>query len=152
MTEEAPETQSAGRVDEAQPAEDSHVVAGRGHVEPAQRIWFQDAGQPMFGPGTLKLLVLITQTGSLLQAAKKMGMAYSKAWRIVREAENHLGVQLIERHAGGSGGGGSALTPDGQRLMVKFVAMRAEAETNLQRLYEKYFGDEPFAARPDPDE
>ena len=101
----------------------------------------------MFGPGTLRLLVLVTQTGSLHQAAKDTSMAYSKAWRIVKDAEDHLGVKLLERRVGGVGGGGSALTPHGQRLVASYVAMRAEAEANLHRLFEKYFGDEPFATR-----
>jgi molybdate transport system regulatory protein len=121
------------------------------HIEPAQRIWLHDGGKPMFGPGTLRLLVLVTQTGSLHQAAKKTGMAYSKAWRIVKEAEDHLGFKLLERQIGGAGGGGSTLTADAQRLVARFVAMRAEAEANLRLLFRKYFGEEPFAALRDPE-
>ena len=59
----------------------------------------------MYGPGTQRLLVLVVQTGSLHQAAKQMGMAYSKAWRIVKDAEDHFGFKLLERQIGGVGGG-----------------------------------------------
>ena len=121
------------------------------HIEPAQRIWFHDGGKPMFGPGTLRLLVLVTQTGSLHEAAKRMGMAYSKAWRIVKEAEDHLGFKLLERRIGGAGGGGSSLTEEARTLVARFVAMRAEADAHLHRLFDKYFGKGPTAAPRDPE-
>lgn len=47
-----------------------------------------------FGGGCASLLEGVTEEGSLNRAAKRMGMAYSKAWRIVREAEGHLGCEL----------------------------------------------------------
>lgn len=40
-----------------------------------------------FGGGCASLLEGVAEEGSLNRAAKRMGMAYSKAWRIVREAE-----------------------------------------------------------------
>lgn len=122
------------------------LSGGGHHIAPAQRIWLHDGGTPMFGPGALKLLVLVHQTGSLNQAAAKMGMAYSRAWHIVRNAEAHLGMDLLERRVGGAGGGGSTLTADGRRLVAGFAAMRAEAEADLRRLFDKYFSGEPFAA------
>lgn len=44
-----------------------------------------------FGRGVADLLHGIEKYHSLNQAAKEMGMAYSKAWRIVGEAEQALG-------------------------------------------------------------
>ncbi len=130
-------------------ASDEPLPVRRGHLAPAQRIWLHDQGEPMFGPGTLRLLVLVGETGSLHRAAKEMGMAYSKAWRIVKDAEDHLGFKLLERQIGGAGGGGSALTTQAQRLVASFATMRAEADANLRRLFEKYFAHEPFAAPQD---
>jgi molybdate transport system regulatory protein len=145
MKGQRPSTHGDGVGDDQEPAAKASTTPS-GHIEPAQRIWFHDDGKPMFGPGTLKVLVLVTQTGSLHQAAKKMGMAYSKAWRIVKDAEDHLGYKLLDRQIGGAGGGGATLTPDGQRFVARYAAMRAEAEADLQRLFLKYFGDEPFAS------
>jgi molybdate transport system regulatory protein len=144
MSGDAPTTHSDETSDEVR-------AARRGHIAPAQRIWLHDQGEPMFGPGTLTLLTLVAETGSLHKAAKEMGMAYSKAWRIVKDAEDHLGFKLLERQIGGAGGGGSALTTDARRLVAGFAAMRAEADANLRRLFVKYFGEEPFAAPQDPE-
>jgi len=36
--------------------------------------------EKLFGPGKLELLQLIQETGSISQAAKKMGLSYKKAW------------------------------------------------------------------------
>lgn len=43
-------------------------------------------GKAFFGPGPVQLLTLIREGYSLNQAAAGLGMAYSKAWRIIREA------------------------------------------------------------------
>jgi molybdate transport system regulatory protein len=117
---------------------------GSGGVGPGLRVWLQAGGEPVFGPGMLRLLVLTTQLGSLNKAAGKLSMSYSKAQRMLHKAEAELGVKLLERRIGGVDGGGSALTPDGERLVAAFVALRREAYENLQTLYEKHFGGETF--------
>ena len=65
----------------------------------------------VFGHGCVLLLQGIAREHSINRAAKSMGMAYSKAWRIVNEAEGQLGCKLIER----DGARGSSLTPAGER-------------------------------------
>ena len=52
----------------------------------------QERGMRVFGPGARELLRCVDETGSLSQGAKKMGMSYSKAWRMVGEIERGLGV------------------------------------------------------------
>ena len=89
--------------------------------------------------------MLVDETGSLHQAAKLMGMSYNKAWRAMRQAEDHLGLKLMTRRTGGPDGGGSVLTDDGHRLMERFRAFLDEADADLARLYQKYFGDASFA-------
>jgi molybdate transport system regulatory protein len=114
-------------------------------VRAGHRVFFHEQGEPLFGPGTFDLLVLVDETGSLHQAAKLMGMSYNKAWRAMRQAEDHLGLKLLERRTGGPDGGGSVLTKDGVRLMERFRAFLDEADADLARLYQKYFGDASFA-------
>jgi molybdate transport system regulatory protein len=114
-------------------------------VRAGHRVFFHEQGEPLFGPGTFDLLVLVDETGSLHQAAKLMGMSYNKAWRAMRQAEDHLGLKLLARRTGGPDGGGSVLTDDGVRLMERFRAFLDEADADLARLYQKYFGDASFA-------
>ena len=114
-------------------------------VRPAQRIWLQEGGTPLFGPDAYALLLRVAEVGSLRQAASQVGVSYSKAWHIVNEAEARLGVQLFERRVGGSTGGGTALTTEGWKLGERFGALIVAADRDLGDLYERYFGDLPFA-------
>lgn len=76
----------------------------------------------MFGHGCVLLLQGIAREHSLNRAAKSMGMAYSKAWRIVNEAEGQLVCKLIER----DGARGSSLTPAGERAIEAYETLQAE--------------------------
>lgn len=114
-------------------------------VRAGHRVFLHESGEPILGPGTFDLLVLTDETGSLHQAAKIMGMSYNKAWRAMRQAEDHLGLKLLARRTGGVEGGGSVLTEDGVMLMERFRAFLDEADADLARLYQKYFGDTSLA-------
>jgi molybdate transport system regulatory protein len=108
-------------------------------IRVAQRIWLHDQGVPVFGVGIRELLIRVESTGSLRHAASDMGLAYSKAWQIVRRAEKHLGFALLERQAGGRDGGGSAVSEEGKWLVGAFGALLDEADTLLDALYAKHF-------------
>ena len=92
-----------------------------------------------FGPGVGELLRLVGETGSLQTAAASMGMSYSKAWKIVRAAEAELGFALMERHVGGSGGGFSRLTEQGQDFLGRYEAFQREVYAAADTLFQKYF-------------
>ena len=66
------------------------------------KVWLDNDGKA-FGDGPCELLERVEGTHSLHQAAKEMGMAYSKAWRLIGAMENRLGFLLIERKVGGLG-------------------------------------------------
>ena len=73
-----------------------------------------------FGPGLAALCKGVRETGSLNAAAKGMGMAYSKAWRLIKGAEAELGIQLLIR----DGARGSTLTPEALQLIDAYVLLR----------------------------
>lgn len=77
-----------------------------------------------FGGGCAALLEGVADEGSLNRAAKRMGMAYSKAWRIVREAEAHLDCELLTR----DGARGSRLTPEGERALKGYRELQREVD------------------------
>jgi molybdate transport repressor ModE-like protein len=72
-----------------------------------------------------------------------MGMAYSKAWQSVRQAEAATGFPLLLRRTGGSDGGGSTLSPQGIWLVGAFSALLADAEAVIAQLGEKHLRDWP---------
>lgn len=70
----------------------------------------------IFGRGVAQLCRGVERTGSLNKAAKEIGMAYSKAWRIVKHTEEAFAIQLLERN----GAHGSTLTEDGKALLEAY--------------------------------
>lgn len=73
-----------------------------------------------FGPGIAQLLHRVEELHSLRAAALSMEMAYSKAWKIVRNAEEGLGYPLLNSTTGGKNGGGADLTPEAKRLLAAY--------------------------------
>lgn len=102
----------------------------------------QNDGIHFFGPGVMQLLLLIEQGESLNQAAASLGMAYSKAWRIIKRAEAELGFDLILRKRGGTGGGGSSLTDKALTVMAKYQRFEKEMYQLGDRLFNEYFGED----------
>ena len=98
-----------------------------------------DGGHRVFGPGPVELLERVGELGSLRAAAIEMGMAYTKATRIVRDAERAFGFPLTERTVGGSGGGGSSLTPAARDLIVRYRAFERSSEQALVSAYATCF-------------
>lgn len=84
-----------------------------------------------FGRGVAELCRGVDELGSLNAAAKAMGMAYSKAWRILRDTETALGVTLLHR----DGAHGSTLTEDCERLLKAY----SEMEERLQQIAREEF-------------
>ena len=76
-----------------------------------------------FGPGVANLCMGVREMGSLNAAAKSMHMAYSKAWRIMKETEAALGTQLLNR----DGAHGSTLTKDGNGWVLYYCTMTGGA-------------------------
>ncbi len=68
---------------------------------------------PGLGKGVVSLCERVRDMGSLNKAAHDMGMSYSKAWRIMKSAEEEFGIELLERN----GPKGSALTKEAIRLI-----------------------------------
>ena len=98
-----------------------------------------DEGNKFFGEGPLRLLRCVERTGSLRAAAIEMEMAYSKAIRLLKQAEANLGFPLTTRSTGGRDGGGSVLTPEGKRWLRQYEAYRDACVRANQELYRRFF-------------
>ena len=89
----------------------------------------------LFGRGIASLCLGVRETGSLNAAAKGMGMAYSKAWRIVKDTEAALGIQLLDR----DGAHGSTLTEAGNKLLDTYLAIEEKLQKEAEELFEAAF-------------
>jgi molybdate transport system regulatory protein len=86
------------------------------------------------GRGRIELLKHIDACGSISQAAKIMGMGYKSAWDAVDAMNNAAGKSLVERVVGGRGGGGTALTAEGRKLVEAFQLFEQEHARFLEQL------------------
>lgn len=98
------------------------------------------ASEPFYGPGVQQLLGWIKQTGSLQDACLHMGISYSKGRKMIKQLEQQLGFPVVQRWTGGSGGGGSALTEKGKKLIEAYENMVAEVQDFTDQAYQKYMG------------
>lgn len=73
-----------------------------------------------FGRDEIELLVQIDRTGSISEAARRIGISYRTAWLRVDSVRSSLGMEVLVTRPGGRGGGGSSLTAPARRLVKAF--------------------------------
>ena len=81
------------------------------------------------GPGKIRLLEAIRDTGSITKAGIALGMSYRRAWLLVDDMNNCFREPVVATQAGGTHGGGAAVTPFGTRLIDHYRAIEAEAHS-----------------------
>lgn len=92
-----------------------------------------------YGPGINELLILIDKYQSTKEAAKAMGLSYSKALKIIKRCEKELGFDIIKSQRGGAGGGKSILTDEGRNMMTTYKDINDELNKDLEEKFNKYF-------------
>ncbi len=95
-------------------------------------------GEKFMGIGVLWLLQRVETTGSLRAAAFSLGISYSKAFSMVRNLEDQLGLPVVERRKGGASHEGSSLTPFGKRFLMLYDAFQVEAKNRLVEPFETF--------------
>jgi molybdate transport system regulatory protein len=89
------------------------------------------------GPGKIRLLEAIRDTGSISKAGIALGMSYRRAWLPVDNMNNCFREPVVAAQAGGTHGGGAALTAFGAKLIDQYRAIEVEAHSaNADRLRE----------------
>ena len=92
-----------------------------------------------FGPGVALLLSRVQEHHSLRAASMSVGMAYSKAWTIMKHAEQELGMRLLNSTTGGKRGGGATLTPEGERLLADYTDYVNQLNAHSEALFQEKF-------------
>ena len=93
-----------------------------------------------FGPGVADLLERVDRLQSLRKATIEMDMAYSKAWKIVKTAEENLGFPLLKSVTGGKGGGGADLTSEGKRFLTAYRRFEAAVRDYADEAFVEMMG------------
>lgn len=92
-----------------------------------------------FGPGIAALLRRVKKYHSLRAAAASMGMAYSKAWTILKNCEEHLGFKLVKSTVGGKNGGGATVTDTAEKMLDAYDEYCTELQAYADSLLEEKF-------------
>ncbi len=108
-------------------------------LEPRIKLWLEKDGALVLSDFRVRLLRHVAESGSLAEAAQRMGLSYRRAWGKVREIERNLGVTLVESEVGGVGGGSSHLTPAGERLVALYQRFSRTMERDLSREFREAF-------------
>lgn len=95
-------------------------------------------GRATLGPGKVRLLELIGDTGSISAAGRAMGMSYRRAWNLVESLNASFAAPLVAARPGGAGGGGAMLLPLGTEVVRLYRALEQGAASTgaaeLERL------------------
>ncbi|WP_295797598.1 TOBE domain-containing protein [uncultured Microbulbifer sp.] len=95
---------------------------------------FTGGGKASFAAAQAQLLRAIGECGSISAAAKAVGISYKTAWDRIDAMNNLSSAPLVVRSAGGTQGGGTALTELGQKVLWGFSALEEEHALFLQRI------------------
>lgn len=79
------------------------------------------------GPGKIRLLEAIANTGSISQAGRALDMSYRRAWLLVDDMNRCFRAPVVATQPGGAQGGGASLTPFGRELIEKYRMIEQQA-------------------------
>lgn len=101
--------------------------------------FLDERNEKFFGEGPCRLLREVERSGSLRSAASSMEMAYTKALKLIKNAEQSLGFPLLHRAVGGRAGGGSVLTEEGAAWLERYEAYRDACVQANEALFQSFF-------------
>ena len=79
----------------------------------------------VLGPGKADLLEALAESGSIRDAATRLGMSYMRAWSLIRVMNERFRKPLVEAVRGGSRRGGATLTPTGRAVLRLYRRMNS---------------------------
>ena len=94
------------------------------------RIDFDASGS--VGPGKIRLLEFVRDTGSISAAGRAMDMSYRRAWLLVDALNQAFREPVVTTKLGGKSGGGAVLTRFGETLIRHYREMEREAHAALR--------------------
>lgn len=107
--------------------------------KPQFRVMIANEVERYFGLGTYALLKEIEKTNSVKDAASNLDLSYSKAWKILNQAEKGADLELVVRKQGGKQGGFTQLSEDGLRIIESYEKLMEEVGDTVDQVFHKHF-------------
>jgi molybdate transport system regulatory protein len=97
-------------------------------------VWLEKDGELFMGWGRALLLERIDRFGSIAAAARSMKLGYRNAWLWVESANRLVPKPLVEKSAGGVGGGRTRLTEAGRKVVEDYKQLHDKFEEFLKEV------------------
>lgn len=98
------------------------------------RVWMEIGGAAGLTEAGADLLEQIHASGSLSEAARRLGFSYRRAWMLVDAMNRRWPRPLVATAAGGARGGGSALTELGLAALGAYRDLQISLEHLLDQM------------------
>jgi molybdate transport system regulatory protein len=102
------------------------------------RFWIEGAEGTFLGEGRVRLLGAIRETGSISAAAKMLALSYRKAWKMVDIMNGQARTPLVVRQTGGKSGGGTVVTPEGEKAMANYWAFKSKCSAYIEETFKEF--------------
>jgi len=103
------------------------------------KIWLTSiTGNGIIDDIKYQLLQKIKETGSLKAAAESVGVSYRKAWGDLKEAEESLGYQIVDKQRGGKDGGKTILTEKGIKLIEAYEVLHKKFDQSVEEAVNEF--------------
>jgi molybdate transport system regulatory protein len=100
---------------------------------PVVRFRIDFAEHSSLGPGKVRLLEAIRDSGSLSPAARDIEMSYRRAWLLVESLKQSFREPVTVASTGGKDGGGMLVTEFGDALIKSYRELERDFETLAAR-------------------
>lgn len=104
-------------------------------------VWLEENGKYVMGEKEAKILKGIRKFGSLMSAAKSIGVTYAYAWNLLERLASRTGEEVVKARRGGESGGGMMLTKAGEELLAEYNSLQKKASGALDSPKEFTFRD-----------
>lgn len=94
------------------------------------KVWLEIGGEPIISEGKYRLLKEVEKTGSIMGAAKSLGLTYKRAHSQIKAIEERLGKKILER----KGRKGARLTEEGLKLVEEYEKIYEELKKCAEKL------------------
>ncbi len=105
------------------------------------KLYLENDRDKFMGIGVLWLLQKVETCRSLREAALEMGISYSKAFKMIENLEDSLGMKVLDRHKGGSDRGGATVTEFGHRFIELYDSFQQRCKALLMPEFNAFEGD-----------
>ena len=100
---------------------------------PVVRFRIDFAEHSSLGPGKIRLLEAIRDSGSLSQGARNIGMSYRRAWLLVESLKQSFREPVTVASTGGKDGGGMRVTEFGDAVIKSYRELERDFATLAAR-------------------